>query len=245
VRARSETHTVAIYDQVTEAIAAAARTIHHPESLDEVLLQIATAAREALPEFDLIGISTLEGKNVLTRAVTDPKVYELDKLQYSEDEGPCVDTLGKAHLVVVPELRHEQRWPRYVPKAVQLGLRSQMAIKLTIDEEGTLGGLNMYSTLSDDIDPEAPSIAELFARHAAVALGGARHVTNLNQALQTRKVIGEALGILMERYQLSEDRAFAFLVRASNTSNLKVHTIAQELVDAADTRRARGEAQQD
>jgi len=236
---------VAIQDQVAEAIAAASRTIYHPESLDEVLGRIATTVRDSLPDFDLVGISTLEGKNVLTRAATESKVYELDRLQYSEDEGPCVDTLGKAHLVLAPQLRQEQRWPRYVPKALQLGLRSQMAIQLTLDDEGTLGGLNMYSTVSDDIDPEAPSIAELFARHAAIALGGARHVTNLNRALQTRKVIGQALGILMERYQMSEERAFAFLMRASSTSNLKLHTIAQELVDGANTRRIRGEAEQE
>jgi hypothetical protein len=228
------------HDRMADAIAAAARTIHHPESLDEVLLQIATTARDSLPGFDLVGISTVERRNVVTRAVTDAKVYELDQLQYSEDEGPCVDTLGKAHLVVVPQLRHEQRWPRYVPKALQLGLRSQMAVKLTLDDAGTLGGLNMYSTVSDDIDPDAPSIAELFALHAAIALGGARHVTNLNQALQTRKVIGQALGILMERYQMTEDRAFAFLVRASSTSNHKLHTIAQEIVDTANARRVRG-----
>jgi GAF domain-containing protein len=232
---------VATYDLAADAIAAAARTIYHPEALDEVLLQIATTARDALPGFDLIGISTLDGKHVVTRAVTDPKVYELDKLQYSEDEGPCV---GSAHLVLAPHLRHEQRWPNYVPKALQLGLRSQMAIKLTVADNGTLGGLNMYSTLMDDIDPEAPSIAELFARHAAIALGGARHVTNLNQALHTRKVIGQALGILMERYQMTEDRAFAFLVRASSTSNIKLHTIAEELVDAANARRSRAEQHQ-
>jgi GAF domain-containing protein len=235
---------VAIHDQVAEAIAAAARAIHHPESLDEVLMQIATAARDSLPAFDLVGVSMLEGKNVVTRAATDSRVYELDQLQYSEDEGPCVDTLGGAHLVVAPRLRHEQRWPRYVPKALQLGLRSQLAVKLELDDTGTLGGLNMYSTLSDDVDPEAASIAELFARHAATALGGARHITNLNQALQSRKIIGQAQGILMERYQMTEERAFAFLVRASSTSNLKVLTIAQELVSAANTRRVRGEADQ-
>jgi ANTAR domain len=235
---------MASYELAADAIAAAARTIYHPERLDEVLVQIATTARDALPGFDLVGISTLSGKSVVTRAVTDPRVYELDKLQYSEDEGPCVDTLGRAHLVLAPHLRHEQRWPHYVPKALQLGLRSQMAIKLTLDDAGTLGGLNMYSTLSDDIDPDAAPIAELFARHAAIALGGAQHVTNLNHALQTRKVIGEALGILMERYQMTEDRAFAFLVRASSTSNIKLNTIAQQLVDAANARRVRSEEHQ-
>jgi GAF domain-containing protein len=210
-----------------------------------VLLQIATAARDSLPTFDLVGISTVEGKNVVTRAATDPKVYELDRLQYSEDEGPCVEALGRARLVVAPHLRHEQRWPRYIDKALPLGLRSQMAIKLTLDEEGTLGGLNMYSTVSDDIDPEAASVAELFARHASIALGGARHVSDLNQALEIRKVIGQALGILMERYQMTEERAFAFLVRASTTSNLKVHTVASEIVDAANKRILRGEAGHD
>jgi hypothetical protein len=74
-----------------------------------------------------------------------------------------VDVLGKARLMAVSGLRHEERWPGFVPKALQLGLGSQMAIKLTIDDAGTLGGLNMYSMLSDAIDPEAALIAELFA----------------------------------------------------------------------------------
>lgn len=225
------------YDRVADAIAAAARTIHHPENLDEALLAIATAARDTVPGFDLVGISTLEGRNeVVTRAVTDRRVYALDRLQYSEGEGPCVDALGTSHLVVAPHLRHEQRWPRYVPKALKLGLRSQMAVQLTLDDGGTLGGINMYSTLCDQVDPEAPALVELFARHAASALGGARHVSSLKTALDTRKVIGQALGILMERYGLDEDRAFAFLVRASNTRNVKLHQVARELVDASNAR---------
>src|SRR3954447_3965612 len=241
-RAGEEGDGVDVYDQVRDAVDAAARTIHRPERLDEVLLEVATSARDSLPGFDLVGISTLDGKNVVTRAATGPKVYEFDRLQYSEDEGPCVDTLGKAKLVVVPRLREERRWPHYVPKAVRMGLRSQMAVTLKLDDAGTLGGLNRYSTVSDDIDPEAASIAELFARHATIALGGARHVSHLNQALETRKIVGQALGILMERYQMSEERAFALLVRASTTSGLKVHAIAREIVDAAHARRFREDA---
>jgi hypothetical protein len=225
---------VATYDRVADAIAAAARTIHHPENLDEVLLAIAMATRDSIPAFDLIGISTIDHKgNVLTRAVTDHKVYELDQLQYSRAEGPCVDAIdGTSRLVLAPGLRYEQRWPDYVAEALKLGLRSQMAVQITLDDEGTLGGLNMYSTLSDEIDEHAPSVAELFAGHAAIALGSVRAIQNLNEGLHTRKVIGQALGILMERYQLNEDRAFAFLVRTSTTSNVKLNIIAQELVDA-------------
>ena len=92
----------------------------------------------------------------------------------------------------------------------------------------------------DPRDDEADAVrdAELVlsansSHDAAVALGNAKQVTELNTALQTRKVIGQALGILMERYRMDEDRAFAFLVRTSSHENVKLHTLAQHLVDEA------------
>jgi GAF domain-containing protein len=216
---------------IGQAIAAAARSINHPQSLDETLQAIADAARQSVPGFDQVGISTLhKSGKVQTRAATGHLVHDLDSLQYGLAEGPCVDTLRDAQVVVVPRIRHDQRWPRYVPEAVKLGLRAQLAVQLYVDHEGTLGGLNLYSTTSEEIDPEAEGIAELFAAHAAIALDNARERNTLNQALQSRQVIGQALGIIMERYGISEDQAFAFLVRASTQSNLKLRDIAQDLV---------------
>ena len=74
----------------------------------------------------------------------------LDDLQYSLGEGPCVETLRAADIVVAPHIRHDQRWPRFVPAAVEMGLRSQLAVRLYLDGEGTLGGINLYSTISDE-----------------------------------------------------------------------------------------------
>jgi GAF domain-containing protein len=217
---------------IGQAIAAAARSMNQSPSLDETLQTIVQVARESVPEFDEVGISTLhrDGR-VETRAATGDLVYQLDKLQYDLAEGPCVDTLRGADVVLVPHVRHEQRWPRYIPAAAQLGLRSQVAVKLFLDEQGTLGGLNLYSISSDEVDPEAEAVAELFAAHAAIALGNAHARETLNEALQSRKVIGQAIGILMERYEMTDERAFAFLVRASSHSNIKLRDIAQELVD--------------
>jgi ANTAR domain/GAF domain len=225
-------------DRVTASIASAAQRINQPDaSLDDTLEAIALAARDSIPGFDLAGISTVDARGqAVTRAVTDPMVRKFDELQYSLDEGPCLDALGSAHVVTVPRIRHEQRWPRYVPQVVRLGLRSQMAVKLGLDDEGTVGGINLYSTVSDDIEPEAESIAELFALHAASALGSAVKIDQLNQAMHTRKIIGQAIGILMERYSLDEERAFRFLVRASQSGNIKVRDIAQELVDQSNQR---------
>jgi AmiR/NasT family two-component response regulator len=81
------------------------------------------------------------------------------------------------------------------------------------------------------VSQDAQGFAQLFATHAAIAIGHAHERETLNEALQTRKVIGQAVGILMERYDIDEDRAFAFLVRASSHGNLKLRAVARELVD--------------
>jgi GAF domain-containing protein len=214
------------------ALAAAARAIVRQRTYEETLEAIARTARETLPGFDHVGISILtRGGDIETKAATDPLVWELDGLQYSVDEGPCLAAVRESPVVVVNDIRHEQRWPRYLPAAIESGLRSQMAVRLSVDDEATLGGLNLYSTARVGIEPEVQELATSFASHAAVAVHQAREIANLKDALASRKVIGQAIGIVMERYQLKEDRAFAFLVRASSHRNVKLRDIAQELVD--------------
>jgi GAF domain-containing protein len=220
--------------EVAEAVTEAARTLNRGRSLDETLDGIVQAAVRSVPGFNHVGISIVhhDGK-VETKAATDQFVWENDALQYDVMEGPCVTTLRGAPVVVVEHARHEQRWPAYIPRAVKTGLRAQLALRLFVDDQ-TLGGLNLYSTESDTIDPDAVSMAELFAAHAALALGRARDLDQLSSALATRKVIGQAIGMLMERYTIDSEAAFQFLVRASSTSNLKVRDIAAEMVDQAD-----------
>jgi len=223
---------VAETPDVAHAIAEAARSMSQPQTLEATLQTIAEVARQSVPGFDQVGISTVDRRGkVRTRAVAGHLVERLDDLQYLRGEGPCVDTLKNADLVSAPHLRHDQRWPRYVPEAVALGVRAQLAVRLYLDREGILGGINLYSTISDEITDEALSQADLFATHAAIALGKARERQNLNEALLSRGVIGQAVGIVMERYQMNEDRAFAFLLRASSHSNVKLRDVAHAIVN--------------
>jgi GAF domain-containing protein len=214
-----------------QSIAEAARTLHQPRSLDDTLQTIVEVACNSVPGFDQVGIATLERKGkVETRAFTGVLVPRLDDLQYDLHQGPCSAALQGDDAVSVSSLRHELRWPEYVPQARAVGVRSQMAVKMYLDH-GTSGGINFYSTSSDDVSADAQALARLFATHAAIALGHAHERETLHKGLLTRKVIGQAIGILMERYQMDEDRAFAFLVRASSHKNIKLRAVAQELVD--------------
>jgi GAF domain-containing protein len=225
---------------LASALADAARTINSPRSLDETLHTIVETAQRSLPGIDHVGVSLAhhDGR-IETVAGTDQLVWELDQIQYELGEGPCyysitaepVVRLERAHQVD----RQDDRWPRYLPQALARGLRSQLGLRLHVDDE-TLGGLNLYSTERDEIAEETLLAAELFAAHAALAMGRARTEEQLNSAIATRKVIGQAIGILMERYQLTEERAFAFLTRASTTSNIKLRSVAQELVETTDER---------
>ena len=214
-----------------ESITEAARTLNQPRSLNDTLQTIVEVACNSVPGFDQVGIATLEKKGkIVTSAFTGDLVLHLDKVQYGLREGPCSAALLGTDAISVSSLRHEQRWTQYVPHALAAGVRSQMTVKLHL-AQATMGGINFYSTTSDEVGPDAQALGRLFATHAAIALGHAYERETLNAALESRTVIGQAVGILMERYEMSADRAFAFLVRASSHANIKLRAVAQELVD--------------
>lgn len=220
------------------ALAEAARTIDASSSLEETLDVIARSAQASIPGIEHAGISTIDRSGTITtRAASDPVVDILDEIQYRLDDGPCVEAIRQSHVVSVPDIRHDQRWPRYIKEAVEsTGLQSQLAVQLFLDDKGMVGGLNLYSTASASIDPEAVEVAEAFATHAALALGHARKVSELEQGMASRKLIGQALGVLMERYEMNEARAFAFMTRASSHSNIKLRDIALEVVKQTESK---------
>ena len=115
--------------------------------------------------------------------------------------------------------------------------RAQAAFRL-FDSRESQGALNLYATEVGAFE-DLGGTAALFKHQAAVAISYAREVTNLKEALATRKTIGQAMGIVMERYQLTEERAFQFLVRASSTSNIRLRAIAQEIVDSTNEQSGR------
>lgn len=225
-------------DQVELAslLAEAAREIGSVRDVDEVLSTIVHVAVSSLPGIDHAGISLVHsGGRVETRAGTGELVWALDALQYELGEGPCLDALvdGEPDVIVVNRLRHEQRWPRYVRRALDHGIRAQMGIRL-FNRDRVYGGLNLYATSTEEIDPVVEGTARLLAAHATLALGHARREADLNAALSSRERIGQAVGIVMQRYAIDSDTAFTFLVRTSQSTNTKLRDIAEQIVNGRD-----------
>ena len=215
---------------LAEELARASESINQSRSFPEALDAIVRATQVSLPEFSHVSVSMKRRDGTFeTAAGTDQLAWELDAVQYELGEGPCVQAVEHEPVVVVKHLRHDQRWPGYIASAVDKGVRSQVAVRLFSDRKH-VAGLNLYSTEHDEVEELSAETARLFATHAAIILGHAQQEDQLNQALVSRKVIGQALGILMERYRIDADRAFQFLVRASSSSNVKLRDVAEEIV---------------
>lgn len=215
---------------LARVLAEAAEQISAPRTLEQTLDAIVQVALNSVPGFDHVGISVSHhGGQIETLAATDTFVEKIDAIQYDLREGPCVTALRQDRLVMVAGDETDERWPRFLPQARDVGLRSQMAIRL-YHQRQSVGALNFYSTCQDTIDPQAPMSAELFATHASLALGHAREVDDLNAAMETRSLIGQAMGILMERYRIDAEHAFHFLTRTSQESNTKLRDVAAEII---------------
>lgn len=104
-----------------------------------------------------------------------------------------------------------------------------LAFQLYVEGDN-LGALNLYAGTAGAFDDESEHVGLLFAAHAAIAYAGVRTQFQLQRAIATRELIGQACGILMERYKLSADRAFAVLVRTSQTGNVKLRDVADQLI---------------
>jgi len=214
------------------AMAEAALSLKESETVEDALARLVVVAQSVIPGVEQCGVSVAGRKAVTTMASTDRMVDRLDQLQYQLGEGPCLDAMRHHTSVVVEDMRTETRWPRFAPRAAEAGCISQMGVEIFC-ESGRVGGLNLYSSRPTAFDDHSFQAATLLAVHTSVVMGKVIAVDDLKYALRTRQLIGQAVGIVMYRYAVDERAAFAYLVRTSQNSNVKVHDVAARIV--ADT----------
>jgi len=202
---------------------------------DDSLEALTSAARDAVPGADYASVTIVhDDGRVETLAPTDPLACLVDDLQGELKQGPCYDAATNDTIFIAEDLAEDERWPQYGPKAAALGVTAQMGIDLR-HPGNAKAALNLYSNRTW-VFVDSLEIAELFATHAALVLGFVTATNDFESALTGRKTIGQALGIVMERYSINEDRAFQFLVRVSQDSNVKVREVAADIVAGVNRR---------
>ncbi|WP_350281704.1 GAF and ANTAR domain-containing protein [Kribbella sp. HUAS MG21] len=205
--------------------------MHEAEGVEETVQAVVDFALQALNcEYAGVALHAAGGRPEVP-AVTDPTVAEIYHFQMAAGDGPLVQCLRERTTVLVPDTFEEKRWPEWAEKVRGLGVRSVLDVPLWTGS-GTVGVLGLYGKSIDVFGPDEEAIAYILARHAAVAVATARREENLRVAVDARKLVGQAMGILMERYNLNGDQAFQVLRRYSQDTNTKLREVAQELIDS-------------
>lgn len=211
-------------------------------TLDALLGHIGRFGTEVLDGWDAAGTSLVEGDRVATFGITDDRVRSIDQAQYDLGSGPCVDAIMSSDTFYFNGTDVAPRWRQFADAAGSNGIYSVLSVPMEVDGE-TVGALNFYSGERDALRPGQREEALMFASQAAVTVANVKElvdsraqVDQLQQALQTRTMIGQATGLLMAQEGLSSEEAFQKLVRVSQTANIKLREIAQRYVEAWEQR---------
>lgn len=213
-----------------ESFAELALDLHEVASLDETVERILEFACKMFNCAYAGVILVHEGSRVETVASNHEVVAQLDTLQLESGEGPDIEIIADRPGVLICDITEETRWPAWTAAVEKAGIRSMLGARLYTSRQ-VLGSLNLYALDVDGFDEVDVDVAHMLARHAAVALESARGTEHLRRAVDARNLIGQAQGILMERFDIDSDRAFGVLKRYSQDNNLKLNLVAQRLIE--------------
>jgi GAF domain-containing protein len=207
--------------------------------LEDALTRVAEYAVRAIPGADGAGLTLLEENRSDTIVSTADFVAQIDDIQYSLGQGPCLSAVAERQLVLSASLGGERRWPQFGSRAARLGVHSVVSLPL-ITEEGVLGAMNVYAHDKNAFTPDAGRLGELFAVPAAIAVQNAqvlaqtkRLASQLQTALSSRGVIERAIGIMMSRSGGTEADALDRLRALSQHQHEKLPVVAQSIVQEA------------
>jgi hypothetical protein len=225
-----------------------AEQLYDADSFDEVLSRIAEAAVLTIAGCRMASVTLLERSGYQTAASTDPAAMAVDQAQYQSHQGPCLDAVDAA--MVYAESFPDERWPTLASRPSESGVESALSYRLAAASSDTAdsggGSLNSYGVIPYAFNDTAQEIGLILAAHASVAARAVNERStlqslgrDLQQALLSRDVIGQAKGILMERLKISPEDAFDLLRRSSQHLNLKLRDVARGLAETGEFRMTR------
>lgn len=211
-----------------------ARQLQRDDDPEHLLHAMVSAAIELIPGVEEGSISVVMARRrVESRAPSSELAKHMDALQSELGEGPCLEAIYEHQTVRVTDMSTESRWPRFAERAFAAGTGSMLCFQLYVEGDN-LGALNLYASHVHAFTDESEHVGLLVASHAAVAYAEAQKTGQLNEALETRDLIGQAKGIIMERYKVTGQQAFVILTRASSESNIRLKAVAEQLVNSGE-----------
>jgi GAF domain-containing protein len=222
--------------EILNALQQLSSLLESEEALGRTLQTVVELSTSTLEGCDAAGVTLGADGKERTAAASDDYALEIDDIQYDTNEGPCLDAMKQGERFIIEAISDESRWPEFCRRAAGHGFKSSLSLPLRVN--GTVGALNLYAKSERAFDETQLGVAEIFAKQAGIALQNAaiysaarRLGEQLNEALQSRDMIGQAKGILMEREGVSDAEAFEMLKTISQNANVKLRDIATRLIE--------------
>jgi GAF domain-containing protein len=224
-----DTGTTVALDALARRLAEAARSLQRQTSPQQVMDGVVNLARDMVPGADEATITMIrKDRHCYSAAATSTLASDFDVLQDETGQGPCLDAIWQQQTVRVNDLATDPRWPVLGPRAAERGICSMLCLQLFVHRD-TLGALDLLGHARCAFTDESEHVGLLLASHAAIAAADAQHFEHVTSALVNRDVIGQAKGILMERFKITSDQAFTVLAKVSQDTNRKVSAVAEDL----------------
>jgi len=226
-------------DELWRAVADLSSLLLCEEDQETTLRRVGDLAVRSIAGCDAVGVTLRGERNPTTRAATGSLVYEVDRYQYEIDEGPCLQAVADREIMAIEEMESDRRWPRFSRHAADRGVHSSLSLPMMVRGEA-LGALNLYAHRPSAFSPMDRQTGTLFAAQAAVAVANAQTyaasvklVQDLRDALDSRAVIDQAMGILIARNGTNAQEAFTHLRIRSQNENRKLREVAADVVSGA------------
>lgn len=221
--------------ELLRAFAKIARQLASQDNLQDAVGAVVHFAQLHIPGADAAAVTTHAGGKLTTIGATSDLPRAVDAIQFDAQEGPSLASLQHGHAFRSDDLLQEPRWPTFAARAAtETGVRSMLCQRLFLEEETTIGALNLYARSPHAFREESVALADVYATHAAIALARVLDVEkahNLEKALHTNRDIGVAIGILMANFKITKAEAFDLLRVLSQHSHRKLNAVAADVVE--------------
>jgi hypothetical protein len=181
-------------------------------------------------------VTLRRNKRTLTVSGSSGKALHLDRIEQDLGHGPCLEALRTFTPVLLADTRHDHRWPVYSRSLAAAGYCSVLGVPVDLGDAAS-AALNFFAPAAGLFNDEAVREAVVFADTAGHALRLALRIISaellakdLKAAMESRTDIDLACGMVMTQNQCTQEQAYQFLLMASNNRNMKVHTVAQEII---------------
>jgi transcriptional regulator with GAF, ATPase, and Fis domain len=202
----------------------------HPTDIDATLRGVTVSAVDLIDDVESADVLLVAGPDLFKSiAATSQLAVEMDDFQKRFREGPCLDAAIGNPMVLCNDLREDSRWPSFAKAAVAAGVHSLMSFQL-YTHNARMGALNLFGLEPDTFTAENEAVGAMLATHAATALIADDKQLQFQSALASRDVIGQAKGMIMERFDVDAVRAFELLRSLSQNSNTPLAVVAEEIV---------------